>query len=108
MVIITLRVMSVSQLLLGRITNDAREDEMEENLAGVSVMVGNLRNMAIDMNSEISAQNKQLDRINVQVSHRISSCLLVYFLCFETFWVYTIYTFCLHVKFTAVTFCTSL
>jgi len=51
----------------GRITNDAREDEMEENLVAVSGMVGNLRNMAIDMNSEITAQNKQLDRINIQV-----------------------------------------
>jgi len=62
------------QLLVDRITDDAREDEMEENLAAVSGMVGNLRNMAIDMNSEITAQNKQLDRINVQVTRRISSC----------------------------------
>lgn len=62
------------QLLVDRITDDAREDEMEENLAAVSGMVGNLRNMAIDMNSEITSQNKQLDRINVQVTRRISSC----------------------------------
>ena len=41
---------------------------MEENLVAVGGMIGNLRNMAIDMNSEITAQNKQLDRINVQVS----------------------------------------
>ena len=41
---------------------------MEENLGAVSGMIGNLRNMAIDMNSEITSQNKQLDRINVQVS----------------------------------------
>jgi len=46
---------------------------MEDNLVAVSGMVGNLRNMAIDMNSEITSQNKQLDRINVQVS-RISLC----------------------------------
>lgn len=52
----------------GRVTNDAREDEMEENLVTVSGMIGNLRNMAIDMNSEITSQNKQLDRINIQVS----------------------------------------
>jgi len=55
----------------GRITNDAREDEMEENLVAVSGMVGNLRNMAIDMNSEITSQNKQLDRINVQVRRHV-------------------------------------
>lgn len=47
-----------------RITKDAREDEMEENMVGVSTMIGNLRNMAIDMGSEIGSQNCQLDRIN--------------------------------------------
>ncbi|XP_056021488.1 synaptosomal-associated protein 25-like isoform X10 [Ostrea edulis] len=47
-----------------RITNDAREDEMEENLTQVSGMLGNLRNMAIDMGSEIESQNRQVDRIN--------------------------------------------
>ena len=36
-------------------------------MVAVSGMIGNLRNMAVDMNSEITAQNKQLDRINVQV-----------------------------------------
>ena len=44
---------------------------MEENLVAVSGMVGNLRNMAIDMNSEITSQNKQLDRINVQVRRHV-------------------------------------
>lgn len=46
-----------------RITNDAREDEMDENMQQVSTMVGNLRNMAIDMSTEVSNQNRQLDRI---------------------------------------------
>jgi synaptosomal-associated protein 25 len=46
-----------------RITNDAREDEMEENLQQVSTMIGNLRNMACDMGNEISNQNNQIDRI---------------------------------------------
>ena len=36
-----------------RITNDAREDEMEENMSQVNTMIGNLRNMAIDMGSEL-------------------------------------------------------
>ncbi|OTF83760.1 synaptosomal-associated protein 25-like protein [Euroglyphus maynei] len=49
---------------IARITKDAREDEMEENMGQVSTMIGNLRNMAIDMGSEISSQNSQLDRIN--------------------------------------------
>ncbi|KAE9549623.1 hypothetical protein FO519_007164 [Halicephalobus sp. NKZ332] len=46
-----------------RITNDAREEEMDENIQQVSTMVGNLRNMAIDMSTEVSNQNRQLDRI---------------------------------------------
>lgn len=46
-----------------RITNDAREDEMEENLQQVSAMIGNLRNMACDMGNEIVNQNNQIDRI---------------------------------------------
>ncbi|ESN93193.1 hypothetical protein HELRODRAFT_155336, partial [Helobdella robusta] len=49
-----------------RITNDAREDEMEQNLVDVSSMLGNLKNMAIDMHNEIDSQNRQLDRINTQ------------------------------------------
>ncbi|KAK3754455.1 hypothetical protein RRG08_021042 [Elysia crispata] len=47
-----------------RITNDAREDEMEQNIGEVAGMVTNLRNMAVDMGNEIESQNKQLDRIN--------------------------------------------
>ena len=50
-----------------RITNDAREDEMEQNMGEVSNMLGNLRNMAVDMGNEISSQNRQLDRINQKV-----------------------------------------
>uniref|UniRef100_A0A8B9P8D1 Synaptosomal-associated protein n=1 Tax=Apteryx owenii TaxID=8824 RepID=A0A8B9P8D1_APTOW len=49
-----------------RITNDAREDEMDENLAQVGNILGNLKNMALDMGNEIDAQNKQIDRINVK------------------------------------------
>ncbi|XP_023698934.1 synaptosomal-associated protein 23-like [Paramormyrops kingsleyae] len=47
-----------------RITNDAREDEMEENLGYVGDIVGNLKNMALDMGTELDKQNKQIDRIN--------------------------------------------
>lgn len=46
-----------------RITNDAREDEMEENMGQVSTMIGNLRNMAMDMGSELENQNRQIGRI---------------------------------------------
>ncbi|KAL1785670.1 synaptosomal-associated protein 23 [Sigmodon hispidus] len=46
-----------------RITNDAREDEMEENLTQVGSILGNLKNMALDMGNEIDAQNQQIQRI---------------------------------------------
>ncbi|XP_076392767.1 synaptosomal-associated protein 25kDa isoform X8 [Megachile rotundata] len=49
---------------IAKITNDARETEMEENMGQVNTMIGNLRNMAIDMGSELENQNRQIDRIN--------------------------------------------
>lgn len=54
----------MSTQYIAKITKDAREDEMEDNMGQVNTMIGNLRNMAIDMGSEISNQNGQLDRIN--------------------------------------------
>lgn len=50
-----------------RINNDAREDEMEENMQAVGNILGNLRNMAQDMGNEIEAQNQQIDRITAKV-----------------------------------------
>ena len=41
---------------------------MEDNMQQVNQMIGNLRNMAIDMGSEIENQNRQLDTINQKVS----------------------------------------
>ncbi|XP_047994784.1 synaptosomal-associated protein 25-like [Leguminivora glycinivorella] len=45
---------------IGRITNDAMEDEMEECMVQVSTNIGNLRNMALDISSELENQNNQL------------------------------------------------
>ena len=53
-----------------RVTNDAREDEMDTNVGQVGEMVGNLRNMAIDMGNEITSQNQKLDSINQKVRLR--------------------------------------
>lgn len=50
-----------------RITNDAREDEMEENLGAVGGIIGNLRSMAVDMGNEIDKQNRQIDNITEKV-----------------------------------------
>lgn len=63
---------------IGRITNDAREDEMEDNMGQVNTMIGNLRNMAIDMGSELENQNRQIDRINLKVrnAHPLQHSLL--------------------------------
>ncbi|KAL6105345.1 synaptosomal-associated protein 23-like isoform X2 [Pungitius pungitius] len=57
-----------------RITNDAREDEMEENLDAVGSIIGNLKTMAQDMGNEIDQQNKHIDSINDKAEmnrHRI-------------------------------------
>ena len=43
----------------------------------VSTMIGNLRNMATDMGTEVGNQNAQLDRINLKVYfYRVSQQVL--------------------------------
>lgn len=54
-------------LLCNRVTNDAREDEMEENLAHVGSIIGNLKSMALDMGNEIDTQNVQIERVQGKV-----------------------------------------
>lgn len=49
-----------------KLTNDAREDEMEENVGQVTTMIGNLRNMAMDMGQEVNNQNRLLDGISTK------------------------------------------
>lgn len=61
-----------SGAFVAKITNDAREDEMEENMEQVSNMIGNLRNMANDMGGELENQNAQLERINLKAGSDIS------------------------------------
>jgi len=53
-----------NQQYVRRINDDAREDEMEDNMQAVGGILGNLKNMATDMGAEIEKQNSQLDRIN--------------------------------------------
>ncbi|XP_023252927.1 synaptosomal-associated protein 25-like isoform X2 [Seriola lalandi dorsalis] len=55
-----------------RVTNDAREDEMEENLAHVGSIVGNLRSMALDMGNEIDMHNAQITRIRGEAILNVS------------------------------------
>lgn len=64
-----------------RITGEAREDEMEDNMGQVNTMIGNLRNMALDMGSELENQNRQVDRINRKVIKIKHFSLLLFFLC---------------------------
>lgn len=60
-------------MLLGfvrpRVTDDARENEMDENLEQVGGIIGNLRHMALDMGQEIDTQNRQIDRIMEKVRY---------------------------------------
>lgn len=49
---------------------------MDENVQQVSTMVGNLRNMAIDMSTEVSNQNRQLDRIQDKAYCLFSFCFM--------------------------------
>uniref|UniRef100_A0A8C1VE15 Synaptosomal-associated protein n=1 Tax=Cyprinus carpio TaxID=7962 RepID=A0A8C1VE15_CYPCA len=55
--------MTMSGGYIRRVTNDVKEDEMEENLAQVGSILGNLRSMALDMGNEIDTQNIQTERI---------------------------------------------
>ncbi|XP_013888747.1 synaptosomal-associated protein 25 [Austrofundulus limnaeus] len=55
-----------------RLTNDAREDEMEENLAHVGSIVGNLKSMALDIGNELESQNDQIDRIQEKANLNVS------------------------------------
>jgi hypothetical protein len=54
---------------------------MEENMGQVNTMIGNLRNMALDMGSELENQNRQIDRINRKVIITFST-VLFYFIYF--------------------------
>ena len=54
-----------------RVTDDARENEMDENLEQVGGIIGNLRHMALDMGNEIDTQNRQIDRIMEKVRNKI-------------------------------------
>ncbi|CAF1550234.1 unnamed protein product [Adineta steineri] len=47
-----------------RITNDDREEEMDDNLQLVGSFIGNLKNMALDMGDTITNQSKQIDVIS--------------------------------------------
>ncbi|XP_042598519.1 synaptosomal-associated protein 23-like [Cyprinus carpio] len=55
-----------------RVTNDAREDEMEENLGQVGSIIENLKTLALDMGNEIDKQNKSIDRITDKADMNIA------------------------------------
>ncbi|GLH00528.1 Synaptosomal-associated protein 25 [Gryllus bimaculatus] len=48
---------------IGKITNDDQEKEMEENMEQVAAMVGNMRNMALDIGNSLQSQEALLNRI---------------------------------------------
>lgn len=57
---------------------------MDENLQQVSSIIGNLKNMAIDMGSEIDSQNTQVDRINKKVTYiAVLNATVIYIFIFK-------------------------
>ncbi|KAI7804195.1 synaptosomal-associated protein 23 [Triplophysa rosa] len=64
---VTVQSTASSGTYIKRITNDAQEKELEENLEQVGSIIGNLKNMAIDINNELDKQNKTIDRITDKV-----------------------------------------
>ena len=56
---------------------------MEENLTQVGSILGNLKNMALDMGNEIEAQNRQIDRITEKVNSPLCLRNLRYLQCFS-------------------------
>ncbi|KAK7873082.1 hypothetical protein R5R35_000363 [Gryllus longicercus] len=58
---------------IGKITNDARETEMEENMEEVSAMVGNMRNMALDIGNALSNQEVLINRIQRKADSNVHS-----------------------------------
>ncbi|XP_077174627.1 synaptosomal-associated protein 25-like [Paroedura picta] len=59
--------MVMSGPFIQRITKDDAEEEMEQNMNYVDSLLGNLRNMAIDIGNEIDIQNNQMDNIAEKV-----------------------------------------
>ncbi|KHN77442.1 Synaptosomal-associated protein 25-A, partial [Toxocara canis] len=53
---------------LPRLLNDAKEEEMDSNLKSVDAFLENLRDIAVDMNSELSLQETKMDKIKQLVS----------------------------------------
>ncbi|KAE8294875.1 Synaptosomal-associated protein 25-B [Larimichthys crocea] len=65
-------IMIMSGGYIQRVTNDAREDEMEENLAHVGSIIGNLKSMALDVGNELDTQNDQIARIGGKANLNVS------------------------------------
>ncbi|XP_029699404.1 synaptosomal-associated protein 25 [Takifugu rubripes] len=65
-------IMIMSGGYIRRVTHDGREDEMEENLAHVGSIVGNLKSMVIDMRNEIDTQRDQMDRVQGKATLNVS------------------------------------
>lgn len=47
--------------------DDAVEDEIDENLDGISDFTARLKNMALTMNEELDSQNKRIDKMTKKV-----------------------------------------
>ncbi|XP_035987403.1 SNARE_SNAP25N and SNARE_SNAP23C domain-containing protein isoform X3 [Fundulus heteroclitus] len=64
--------MMMSGGYIRRVTNDAREDEMEENLDHVGSIMGNLKSMALDIGNELESQKDLIGRIGEKANLNVS------------------------------------
>jgi hypothetical protein len=60
---------TASNNYIDRITNDDRETEMNNNLDTVGNYVGQLKNMALDMNKTVQGQNIQITNITQKTEY---------------------------------------
>ncbi|MEQ2240114.1 Synaptosomal-associated protein 25 [Ilyodon furcidens] len=63
--------MMMSGGYIRRVTDDAREDEMEENLTHVGNILGNLKSIALDISNELESQNDPLNRIGEKAKSNV-------------------------------------
>ncbi|CAF1211372.1 unnamed protein product [Didymodactylos carnosus] len=62
---------TVSGGYITKITKDAREDEMDDNLQQVHMHLGALKNMAVDMGTTLDRQNVKIEEITDQAEDKI-------------------------------------
>jgi synaptosomal-associated protein 25 len=61
--------MLIDERYITRITNDKREDKMEENMIVVDNMIKDMNHQAHEMSCELDKQNEIINRISLKIDH---------------------------------------